>query len=366
MQCELPGEGDEQGGWPPALSELAPEGGRSRPPRLLRNLLLVVLVLVLAAAGGELLDQFRSSHVPAATRRAERFVVDVNCVFGLEHIISAGTGIVLTAGGKVVTNNHVVDGATSISVTDVANGRSYRATVLGDDAASDVALLQLRGAARLPVARLAPSARLVAGEEVIALGNANGEGGKPAVAEGRVLALGRSIVATDAEGISEHLSDMIESNEVLEPGDSGGPLVDSSGRVVGMDTASAKNYLSPKVARSYAVPMARVLGSVRLIEQKKASEAVHIGPSAYLGVEIALDRSGATVVEVLASSPAARAGISVGDEITALGGHRVTTAAALLDRLRLYHPGNRVFVSWLGLSGEREGAWVVLGKGPAD
>ena len=175
--------------------------------------------------------------------RIDPGLVDVTSTLGYQQATAKGTGIVLTAGGEILTNNHVINGATSVSVTDIGNGKTYKATVVGYDDSKDVAVLQLTGASGLTVATLGDSSTVGVGNSVVALGNAEGLGGTPSVATGLVTALDQSITASDeSSGTSEQLTGLIETNAGIEPGDSGGPLVNTHGQVVGMDTAASTNY----------------------------------------------------------------------------------------------------------------------------
>ena len=152
----------------------------------------------------------------------------------------SGTGIVLTSSGEILTNNHVVSNATQVMATDVGNGQTYGAVIVGADQATDVAVLQLDGASGLEPAMLGDSASLVLGEGVVGVGNANGAGGAPSYAGGSVTALQQvSFEQDDVDGPSEQLHGLIETDAQLIPGDSGGPLVDAYGEVVGVDTAIA-------------------------------------------------------------------------------------------------------------------------------
>ena len=174
-------------------------------------------------------------------------LVDVISTLGDQSATAEGTGIVLTSTGEVLTNNHVIDGATSVKVVDIGNGKTYTATVVGYDKTKDVAVLKLQNASGLQTAPLGDSSSVAVGQNVTALGNAEGKGGTPAVATGQVTALGQSITASD-EGSStnsEQLTGMIQSNVPIQPGDSGGSLVSSSGQVVGMDTAASSASDSP-------------------------------------------------------------------------------------------------------------------------
>src|SRR5580693_847369 len=166
-------------------------------------------------------------------------LVDVISTLGFQNAEAEGTGIVLTSNGEILTNNHVINGATSIKVTDIGNGQSYKATVVGYDDSQDVAVIQLTGASGLKTATIGDSSTVAVGDSVVGLGNAGGVGGTPSVAPGQVTALNQSISPLDeSTGVAEHLSGMIESNADIQPGDSGGALVNQFGAVVGMDTAA--------------------------------------------------------------------------------------------------------------------------------
>ncbi len=188
-----------------------------------------------AAAPGE-------SVGSAVVTRVQNQLVDINTVLG-EGGMAAGTGMVLTANGEILTNNHVIQGATSIQATDVATGRNYDASVVGYDEQGDIAVLQLDGASALPTVTLGTSAGVDAGNRVVTIGNAGGVGGTPPAQAGVVLARDQAIqVEDDLDGAGESLSRLIEIRGDLQPGDSGGPMIDQSGRVVGMDTAASQSY----------------------------------------------------------------------------------------------------------------------------
>jgi S1-C subfamily serine protease len=170
--------------------------------------------------------------------------------------LGAGTGIVLAGAGVVVTNNHVVTGATSIVATDPSDGRTYPADVVGADPRQDVAVLRLRNASGLPVAVLGDSDSVEVGDQVEAIGNAGGRGGSPTVTTGQVVALGRSVVAQDEFRHLQHrLRGMIEVDASVQPGDSGGPLVGTDG-VIGMDTAAGGQS-------GFAIPINVVMAAAR-------------------------------------------------------------------------------------------------------
>jgi S1-C subfamily serine protease len=207
---------------------------------------LAVTVGSVALAGPALAATTRSSsgsksgaalNVSSIAGTIDPSVVDINTT--LPQGAAAGTGMVLSSSGEVLTNNHVINGATSISVT-VSGGRVYPAKVVGYDATDDVAVLQLQGAPKLPAISTSVSQPLV-GDPVVAIGNALGRGGTPATAQGSVTALNQTITATDDGGSNpETLNGVIQVDANIQPGDSGGPLVNADGQVVGMDSAGSQ------------------------------------------------------------------------------------------------------------------------------
>ena len=187
----------------------------------------------LASAGTPL----TTSQIAAKT---DPGLVDVVSSLGYQGAEAAGTGLVLNSTGEILTNDHVIDGATSIKVTDIGNGHTYTASVVGYDKTRDVAVIQLKNASGLTTVTLGDSSQVKSGDKVVALGNAGGKGGTPSVAPGHVTALGQAITASDeGGGSSEHLTGMIETNAPIQPGDSGGALVNTAGQVVGINTAAS-------------------------------------------------------------------------------------------------------------------------------
>jgi S1-C subfamily serine protease len=306
----------------------------------------------------------------AASRRVDRGVVDVTTRSAYQDGTAAGTGIVLTSSGEVLTNNHVIAGATSITVRDVGTGRTYRARVVGTDATDDVAVLQLRGASGLTTATLGSSSGVSVGDAVKAVGNAGGVGGTPAVASGTVTALRRAITVGDpAGGDLERLRGLIQTNARLEPGDSGGPLLDSAGRVVGINTAaSAEVGFRSGSSEGYAIPIDRALTIAKQIEAGRGSATVHIGPRAFIGIQVAAGpgyRAGVLVGDVFSGSPAEGAGLEAGDLIVTFDGRRLASPAALTSLVGRHHPGDSVKISWRDQYGVLHRATVHLATGPA-
>ena len=309
----------------------------------------------------------------AIVQKIDPAVVDI--VSTLSNGEAAGTGIVLTSSGEVLTNNHVIDGATSISVTDVGNGQTYQASVTGYDASHDVAVLKLKGASGLTTASIGDSSKVSVGSKVVAVGNAGGKGGTPSVAQGQVTGLNKQITATDAgSGTSETLTGVIRTNADIQPGDSGGPLLNTSGEVIGMDTAASSAQTDSATGQAaavqaFAIPINQAVATAHQIESGTASDTVHIGATAFLGVAVSSQGgpgdNGAVIAGTVQGGAAAAAGIGAGDVITSVGGQAVTSANGLRDTLTAHHPGDTVKVTWQDEQGQAQSANVVLGSGPA-
>jgi S1-C subfamily serine protease len=321
-----------------------------------------------------------SDPVPLATRvqRVASGLVDIDTRLGYQGVAGAGTGIVLSPSGDVLTNNHVISGATSIRVTAIGTGRSYPATVLGYDRTRDVAVLHLQGALGLPTAPLGDSDRVAVGDEVAAIGNAGGVGGPPTVTTGRVTALDETItVSDDVTGAAQQLSGLIQVSAPMRPGDSGGALVNTAGQVIGVNTAASTGFqVHSSGAEGFAIPINQALAIARQIEAGSASDTVHIGPTGILGIQVQelsvvpglgggwWSGSGALVAGIMPGSPAERAGLVPGDVIVALDGTMVDSPATLTALLTRHHPGDVVRLTWVDPLGQRQSAPVQLASGP--
>jgi S1-C subfamily serine protease len=327
-------------------------------------------------------------------------LVDVNTTLSYQGEEAAGTGMVLTSNGEVLTNNHVIEGATSISVTDVGNGKTYKATVVGYDRTQDVAVLQLADASNLQTVRLGDSSSLSVGEAVVGIGNAGGSGGTPSYAGGSITALNRSITASDAgDGTSEQLANLIATNANIEPGDSGGPLVDSSGKVIGMDTAGSSSSsggfefeggTSSTATQGFAIPINIAVGIAQQIEAGNGSSTIHVGPTAFLGIELSAASSGASdgssgfggfgfgnvgntgaqasgveISGVAAGGPAANAGMTAGDTITSISGQSVTSSESISTIIGADKPGQSATVVYTDPDDQQHTVTVTLASGPA-
>jgi S1-C subfamily serine protease len=345
--------------------------------------------------------------------RVDPGLVDVISTLSYQDATAYGTGIVLTSNGEILTNNHVVNGATSVKVIDKGNGKTYNATVVGYDESADVAVLQLSGASGLTTATTGDSSTVAVGNSVVALGNAGGTDGTPSVATGTVTALNQSITASDeSSGSSEQLSGLIESNADIQAGDSGGPLVNSYGQVIAMDTAASSGFQfgnggnsgnggtggnggyggfpgyngggyggygnngssnsgssnsgQESTTQGYSIPINTALTIAREIEAGQASSTVHIGATAFLGLEISEQQSssGVELAGVASGTPAAAAGLGEGDVVTTLNGQQVNSGTDIQKILVGEHPGDKVTIGWTDQSGQTHTATVTLASGP--
>jgi S1-C subfamily serine protease len=329
-------------------------------------------------------------------------VVIINTTLQYDGEAAAGTGMVLNPDGLVLTNNHVIKDSTSITATAPSTGKTYTAHVLGYDTAGDIALIQLQGASRLTTVPIGNSSSVTAGESVVALGNANGQN---AVSEapGQVTMLGQTITASDDAGpiSTETLHGMIQTNADIVAGDSGGPLLNSGG-VIGIDTAGS-NAGYQQQATGFAIPINTALPVARQIAAGQASAAVAIGYPPFMGIfigsgsdsnpqdqaqqqqqygssgnqscstsntglntpsAVAPASSGTLVDGTICGSPAAQAGMTGGAVITAVNGQAVGSPDDLSRGLARFHPGDRISVTWVSLSGQRTTSHLRLGAGP--
>jgi len=299
----------------------------------------------------------------------------IDTVLPYQHGQAAGTGMVLTSNGQVLTNYHVVQGSGSIRVTVAQTGQTYQATVVGADPTQDVALIQLAGASGLTTIK--PDTDGVGvGSQVTAVGNAGGTGALTA-ADGEITGLDSSVTAASEDGTApETLTGMLETNANVLAGDSGGPLFDAQGEVVGIDTAGS----SGGVPDAYAIPIDRALSIAQEIQSGHETSTVRIGPAAFLGVQVSSASSyagygdgasggfattpGAQVSGVVSGAAAASAGLQTGDVITSLNGQAVSTPDDVSAALVGANPGDNVTMGWTSPDGSQHEAPVTLGASP--
>lgn len=358
---------------------------------------------------------------PAAGDSVQRIVnkvvpglVIINTALQYSSQAAAGTGMVISRDGLVLTNNHVIEGATRMSATVVATGKTYPATVIGYDKTGDIALIRLQGAAGLRPVPIGNSAGVKTGARVVAMGNAGGQG-TIIPAGGRVTALGKTITASDQGGsaATETLHGMIQTNAGIVSGDSGGPLASAAGQVIGMDTAGSNVSFSQQArAAGFAIPINTALSVARQIAAGHASQVITVGYPPFMGIfigsgtaaspqaqaqqqqgsgfggfggsggtapaprcsasnaglalpaRIAPVGSGTLVDGAICGSPAAAAGMTGGSVITAVNGQPVGSPASLARIMARQRPGGTVSVTWVSPAGKRTTSSLRLLAGP--
>jgi S1-C subfamily serine protease len=345
-------------------------------------------------------------------------MVDITSHLRYSGQVFEGTGMVLSSSGLVLTNNHVVNGSTSLQVTLVNSGRSYDAEVIGTDSADDVALLKLVNASGLKTVQFGDSDKVRLGIPVVALGNAGGTGGQPTVTSGTITALHRTITASDSGSqTSETLHNMLQTNAPIAEGDSGGPLANGSGQVIAMDTAANTRTLGGAgTDQGFAIPINRALGIAHQMAAGHGGGPIHLGQPSFLGIEIASASAtkgstatdphqqlqqlqkvatangggfnsnhgcmnsevghpvpakiapvsvGTLVAGVFCNAPASAVGMRGGDVITAVNGQSVSSPASLKSVMTHYQPGTTVSVAWVDTAGKHHTSPVKLAAGPA-
>jgi len=327
-------------------------------------------------------------NVSAVTSKVDPGVVDITAVDGYANATSAGTGMILTSNGEVLTNNHVIDGATSITAQVDGEGTKYTAKVVGYDVTQDVALLQLQNASGLSTIAAGNSSSVSVGEAVVAIGNALDLPGKPTVTSGAITGLDRSITASDqGNSNSENLTGLLQTDASLCPGNSGGPLANSAGQVIAMNTAAENSSSSGDSCSTvaFSIPINQALSLASQIQQGKASSTIHIGLPAFLGVDVESPgsvgggnggfggfggytppaSSGALVIDVVPNTAAQSAGLVAGDVITSANGDTISSPSDLTSVLAGASSGQSISLTWVDSSDSSHTATVTLGTGPA-
>ena len=281
---------------------------------------------------------------------------------------AAGTGMVISSSGVVLTNNHVIRGATTIKVIDPRTGHRYTSSVLGYSVSADVALLKLSGASDVSTVSPGTSGGLRTGSTVTAVGNAGGSG-RLVTSSGTIVALNRTITVDTDQGGTARLQNLIQINAELQPGDSGGALLDSDGRVIGMNSAASTGFAFRSGSnQGYAIPIDKALSLAKQIQAGRSSATVHVGGTAFLGIAYdpgtPADVAGALVDHAIPGGPAARAGIGRLDVITRADGRAITSSDAIVKALLKKHPGDTVRLTWIDVVGNKTTASIKLASGP--
>ncbi len=316
----------------------------------------------------------KPADVQGILARVEPAVVNINTQGGGGRLSGsgAGTGMVISGNGQVLTNAHVVSGARSVSVTFPGQSQTHPATVTSADPSADVALVQIQGVSGLPTVTLGDSGTAQVGDSVLAIGNALDLGNQPTVTEGIVSALNRTLNSG-----GESLSGLLQTDAAISPGNSGGPLVNSAGQVIGMNTAVLTgSSQEPAQNIGFAIPINQAKTK---ISQLKPGQGVTNGGAAtpngaFLGVGVADSSSaapgspggspGALVEQVVPGSPASQIGLQAGDVIVALDNKPVSSASDLASAIGAHRAGDHVQVSWTR-NGNRQSATATLTNSPA-
>jgi S1-C subfamily serine protease len=315
-------------------------------------------------------------NADAIAAKVDPAIVDINTTVGSGQ--AAGTGMIITSTGEILTNNHVVDRSATIQVTIAGRAQTYTAHVVGADPKADIAVLQIDGAVSgLPTVTFASSSSVRVGDYVVAIGNALGQGGTPDVSQGHITALDQTITASEGGSKSEQLTGMLQSDATIYPGDSGGPLLNSAGQVVGMITAgNVQGFRSSSSNVNYAIASDTILSVVNQVQAGRANPDIIYGQSGYIGVSVQnLDAgtaaqlglsvsSGALVASVQSGSPAAGAGITRYSVITAVAGTQISTIDDLGNTLLAHKPGERVSITWVNQTGSHTATVTLAGINP--
>ena len=313
----------------------------------------------------------------ATIAKLDSSVVDINAdeAGGAGEV--AGTGMIITSNGEVLTNNHVIDDTVNIRAQIDGTGTVYQVKVIGYDASDDVALVQLVGASGLPTIPIGDSSALTPGDSITVLGNAEGKGGTPAEVTGTVSSLGQTITASDDSGDNETLTGMLQVNAAIEPGDSGGPEINSNGKVIGMTTAGQTsgnpNAQTSTTTTGFAIPINKAMEIITEIRNGSGPH-IHIGYAALLGVEVSTNQpvtqpncatsaatTGAWVSVVEPNSPASDTGLAACGRITGIGGVSVANQNDLHNAMEGFVAGQTVTLTWLDSSAQSHSATITLG-----
>jgi S1-C subfamily serine protease len=323
---------------------------------------------------------------------------------------AAGTGMIISSSGLVLTNNHVINATNGLTATAVATHKTYPARWLGYDKGSDIAVIKLEGASGLTPVPLGNSSAVKVGDDVVAMGNANGTG-RITTVTGAITGLNEAVTASDeGSGASaEHLTGMLQTDADIIQGDSGGPLVSTAGKVIGMDTASSSDVMASQENVGYAIPMNKAMTIAREIIAGRTGAGVRVGATGFVGVLVPSAPDGAQSTQTgpraqlrqmeeseeqqglgpggsfymspsgclsntadagvpghiaLCQSPAAAAGLAAGDVITTAAGQQVSSPASLTSILAKVPAGKTVTIVWVIPDGQTVTHQITLAQIP--
>jgi len=378
----------------PTTQQMPPEIPRRAK---MRSLLVVVGLVVAATIAGTAYWYVNTNHQPitgrqtvqndgnltptstedAISRVAEKvspsvvsIVTSVNTqsIFGAAKQQAAGTGIILSKDGYILTNHHVIDSATTVQVI-TSDGKTYEnVKVIGSDPLNDVAYLKIDGVNNLTPASMGDSSTVRVGQQVVAIGNALGQY-QNTVSSGIISGKGRPVTAGSGDGnSSESLTDLLQTDAAINPGNSGGPLLNYTGQVVGIDTAIA----SDAQGIGFAIPINATKGTTKMVLAGKGVQRAYLGVR-YVEITAAVTKqynlsvkSGAYVVgdgantAIVAGSPADKAGLKEKDIITKVNGESVGVAGSVSTLAGEYAPDDTITITYLR-DGTEHSAKVTLG-----
>ncbi|MHB8488089.1 MAG: S1C family serine protease [Candidatus Dormibacteria bacterium] len=317
----------------------------------------------------------------ATIAKLDSAIVDITADTAVPGGQVAGTGMIITSNGEVLTNNHVISDTVNIRAQIDGTGTTYRVKVIGYDINDDIALVQLVGASNLPTVPIGDSSKLSPGDPITVLGNALGRGGTPAVVSGTVAALGAQITASDDSGDNETLTGMLQVSAAIQPGDSGGPEVNAAGQVIGMTTAgqtSGNPNQQTASTTGFAIPINKAMQIVAEIRSGSGPH-IHIGLAALLGVKVSAtvptplpDGTGVDCtasratqgawVSGVTANPAVSAGVTACGRITSIGGSTITNTSDLHIAMGGFQVGQTVTLTWIDSSGASHTASITLGQ----
>lgn len=316
-------------------------------------------------ADGNALKTSEETTVSAVVEKVSPSVVSIvtetasTSIWTNEEQGGAGSGIIVSSDGYILTNKHVIKGATNVEVV-AADGTTYDdVKVIGTDPLNDVAFLKIADVKDLPVAELGDSTTVKIGQHVIAIGNSLGQY-QNTVTSGIISGKGRPISAQDGDSV-ESLTDLLQTDAAINPGNSGGPLLNSAGQVIGINTAIAEDA----EGIGFAIPVGAVKGILKGVLAGKGVERAYLGVR-YLSVDAAVAKqyklsvkqgayvySGTSQPAVVSGSPADKAGIKKDDVITKVNGVAVGSMGSVASLVAEYAPGDTIELTVMRGGAER-------------
>lgn len=324
-------------------------------------------VVIGVLVGGRVGQHAGSGASPSSSASADISAAIVNINGTVPGGRIAGTGMIISSDGTVLTNNHVVAGTSDLTAQVGAHGRVYNATVVGVDPTQDVAVIRLQGASAMATVPLENSGVVNLGDDVTAEGNALGHNGAPVVVTGQIISLDQTLtVRSEGNNTENALAGLIQFNAPIQPGDSGGPLLDEEHRVIGMDTAGSPTTGDQTAIYGAAIPIDTAVGIAHQIIAGTSSPYIQSGHSGVLGLAVAdtSTRDGAKVISLTGGEAGALAGIVLSDVITSFAGTAITSAADFQTASQGWRPGDQVSISWRDGAGASHTATAALSPGP--